>query len=253
VDQSIADLGDAGFGVALAVGLLLGLHHATDPDHLTAVSTLIASDPDDGARRARVLGLSWGLGHAATLFAFGLPVVLFGDGLPAAAVHAAELAVGAVIVVLAVRLLIRWRRGYFHAHPHTHGDIRHSHPHVHEGEAVHAHHAVAHDHPHPEALGRSPRVAFGIGLIHGAGGSAVAGALLVGAVGDSAAGAVALAAFALGTALSMALASVLLGGLLGLGLRRGSVARAIPAVGTASLLFGAWYGLAAANLVPYVL
>ena len=68
--------------MVLAVALLLGLRHASDPDHLAAVSTLIASDPRDGRERAGRLGLAWGLGHALTLGLFGLPIVLFGAYLP---------------------------------------------------------------------------------------------------------------------------------------------------------------------------
>ena len=56
--------------------VLLGLRHATDPDHLTALSTLVLSDDERGARRAGRLGLAWGAGHAVTLVALGLPVVL---------------------------------------------------------------------------------------------------------------------------------------------------------------------------------
>ena len=65
------------FALVLAVAVGLGLRHASDPDHLAAVSTLIASEPEDGTRRAGRLGLAWGLGHATTLALFGLPIVLF--------------------------------------------------------------------------------------------------------------------------------------------------------------------------------
>jgi cytochrome c biogenesis protein CcdA len=251
LDETIAGLGDGGLLVALAVALLLGLRHATDPDHLTAVSTLIASEGEDGQRRARRLGLSWGLGHAVTLFAFGLPVVLFGDALPHRLQAGAEVAIGAIIALLAVRLLVRWRRGYFHVHPHTHGGLRHAHPHVHDAEPAGGH-PVAHEHAHPETLGRSPLTAFGIGLVHGAGGAA-AGALLVGAVADSVQGAIALAVFALGTAVSMALASALFGQLLAGDRARRSVGAAIPGLGALSLVFGLWYALGALGAVPYAL
>ena len=107
--------------VVLAVALLLGLRHASDPDHLAAVSTLIASDPRDGRERAGRLGLAWGLGHALTLGLFGVPVVLFGTDLPETAQRAAEAAVGLMIMFLAMRLLVRWHSGRFHAHAHRHG------------------------------------------------------------------------------------------------------------------------------------
>ena len=83
LDESLAALGEARRSRSCcSVALLLGLRHATDPDHLAAVSTLIASDTDDGARRAGRLGLAWGLGHAVTLAMFGLPIVLWHAYLP---------------------------------------------------------------------------------------------------------------------------------------------------------------------------
>src|SRR5918996_5801473 len=87
--------------VVVAVSVLLGLRHASDPDHLAAVTTMIASRRGHAAR----LGLTWGLGHAASLFAFGVPVVLYSAYLPERVQAGAETAVGFVIVVLAVRLL----------------------------------------------------------------------------------------------------------------------------------------------------
>ena len=231
--------------MAFALAVLLGLRHATDPDHLTAVSALVLSDDRGGARRAGTLGLVWGLGHATTLLAFGLPVVLFRRYLPESLLRAAEVAIGVVIIVLALRLLLRWARGYFHSHPHSHGAVRHSHPHVHEGrQAKHA--PAGHTHAHAEALGRSPLAAYGIGLVHGLGGSAGVGILVVGAASSQVQGVVALLLFAAGTAVSMALVS----STFGYALARGPVARRITAVvpllGLVSLAFGAWYTLDAA-------
>src|SRR5687768_8751251 len=92
--------------LALLAAVLLGLRHATDPDHLTAVSTLVLSDRRHGTRRANLLGFAWGLGHATTLFAFGLPVILFGRHLPSPLQRAAEAAIGVTIIALAARLLL---------------------------------------------------------------------------------------------------------------------------------------------------
>ena len=245
LDDWLAGLGGDGASVviALVVALLLGLRHATDPDHLTALSTLVLADDERGARRAGRLGLAWGAGHAVTLVVLGLPVVLFKDALPGWAQRAAEAGIGLVIVFLAVRLLLRWRRGYFHAHPHEHGTgVRHAHPHVHE----HAHdHAHAHEHPHAEAVGRSPRAAFGIGLIHGAGGSAGVGILLIAGVQNDVEATLALLLFAVGTALSMATASAAWGRLLVSSAVERRLAALVPVFGTASLLFGCWYGAGA--------
>src|SRR6478609_4628640 len=90
--------------IVLAVAVLLGLRHATDPDHLAAVTTLVAGGRERAARRAGELGLAWGLGHATTLFIFGLPVLLLGAYLPQWLQRVAETAVGVVIVYLALRI-----------------------------------------------------------------------------------------------------------------------------------------------------
>ncbi|MDX6659351.1 MAG: hypothetical protein QOJ55_173, partial [Solirubrobacteraceae bacterium] len=83
LDERIAALGSGeAFLLVVAVAVLLGLRHATDPDHLTAVGTLVAGDDRRSARRAGRLGMAWGLGHATTLFAFGVPIVLFRGYLP---------------------------------------------------------------------------------------------------------------------------------------------------------------------------
>src|SRR5215210_7428641 len=106
-------MGDGGtVAIALLVAVLLGLRHATDPDHLTAVSSLILVRARGGSRRAAALGLAWGAGHAVALIALGLPFVLYGDALPGTVQRAAEIAIGVLIVALAARLLVRWRRGY---------------------------------------------------------------------------------------------------------------------------------------------
>jgi cytochrome c biogenesis protein CcdA len=243
VDDWIGSLAGSG-SMALLIAVLLGLRHATDPDHLTAVSALVLGDQRSGARRAGVLGLAWGLGHAATLVGFGLPVVLFRRHLPSPMLSVAEVAIGVVIIALAVRLLVRWRRGSFHSHLHSHDGFQHSHPHAHEGSKSH-HQADGHSHPHEEKLGRSPLAAFGIGLVHGVGGTAGVGILVVGAASTQLRGVLALVLFAAGTAVSMALVS----STVGYALARGPVARrmtsVVPLLAAMSLMFGTWYALGA--------
>jgi high-affinity nickel permease len=239
LDDRIASFSDGTtLLVVIAVAVLLGLRHASDPDHLAAVSTLIASGRERTSRAAARLGLTWGLGHATSLFAFGLPVVLYRAYLPDSVQRAAETAVGFVIVALAVMLLVRWRRGAFHTHAHTHGGDRHTH--VHE-----------HPHRHP-ARGRTPWQAYGIGLVHGMGGTAGVGILLLSAIPSHPLAVVSLALFALCTAISMALLSTGFGFTLTSAPVRRSFARLAPALGVASLAFGVWYALGAQDLVPYV-
>src|SRR5438094_175940 len=123
LDHRLAGLGTGeAFIVVAAIAILLGLRHATDPDHLTAVTTLIAGDNGHDHRKARSLGFVWGLGHATTLFAFGVPIVLAKSYLPEPVQQGAETAVGVVIIALAIRVLMRARAGAFRqgpGHQHT--------------------------------------------------------------------------------------------------------------------------------------
>jgi high-affinity nickel permease len=93
--------------LALAVALVLGLKHATDPDHLVAVSSLVMTDEGD-VRAAVRLGAWWGVGHAAILVLLGVPLIAFKEEMPSWLDRGAETAVGVVIVVLAVRVIVRW-------------------------------------------------------------------------------------------------------------------------------------------------
>ena len=241
LDQWIGQPGSGPWSVLL-VALLLGLRHATDPDHIAAVSTLVLGNRGGGASQARRLGTAWGLGHGTTLFLFGLPIVVFRKYLPETVHRGAELAIATIIIILAIRLLVRWHRGYFHAHLHVHDGAPHVHPHLHEHARTSAH-PEAHAHRHAEAIGRSPLAAFGIGLVHGIGGSAGAGILLVSAAPTPAGGVVALLLFALGAAASMSLLTALLGAILIRPATSKNLRWLIPTMGVLSLCFGVWYGI----------
>jgi ABC-type nickel/cobalt efflux system permease component RcnA len=227
----------AGHGalVILLLAFALGLRHASDPDHLVAVSTLVADTRGRAARAAARLGAAWGLGHAATLLAFGLPVLLLRSFLPHVVEQSAEALIGVIIVVLAARLLLRWRRGAYHVHVHAHEGRTHAHVHSHAREAGHVHdHAV-----------RTPAKAFAIGLVHGTAGSAGVAVLLIAAIPSTALACAALVVLVLGCALSMALMSAAVGGALNAATARRRLVRAIPVLGSLALAFGAWYVVAA--------
>ena len=237
--------GQVGVGAILLVSLLLGLRHASDPDHLAAVTTLIASDRDqDPERKAGLMGFLWGAGHGTTLVLVGLPLVLLNRYLPEVVSRIAEVAIGCIIVLLAARLLVRWRRGLYHAHAHAH-----------DGGEVHRHvHSHAEDTSHEHAHGagqRTPLSSYGVGLVHGVGGSGGLTLLLLSTISDKVHAAGALLLFAAGTAVSMALLSTAFGLVIAGGPVARNFERVAPVLGVLSMAFGAWYALGALGLVVY--
>jgi high-affinity nickel permease len=226
LDSWVAGLSDGTtLLVVCAVAVVLGLRHATDPDHLAAVTTLVASGRERSAAR---IGAVWGAGHATSLVVFGTPIVLARAYLPEGVQRDAETAVGGMIVVLAVSLLVRVRRGRFHVQVHQHG----AEPHAHGA--------------------RTPWQAYAIGLVHGIGGSAGVGVLLLASIGSRAIALVALVLFAACTALSMSILSAGVGATLTRPRFRAGFARLAPVFGAASLAFGVWYALGAQGVLPYV-
>ena len=174
------------FGI-LGLGFLLGMQHALEADHIAAVSSI-------AARRSRISdivkhGLTWGLGHTLTLFAFAGAALLLGQAIPEDIARQMETAVGIMLVGLGAHVLWRlWRdRVHFHKHGHADGTV-HIHAHSHANETV-AHERAAHVHAH----GFRWRTLL-IGLMHGMAGSA---ALLVLAVSQASSPAVGLGYVAL--------------------------------------------------------
>lgn len=217
--------GGGSVAVVLLVAALLGLRHATDPDHIAAVSTLVASGQERATAAAARLGAWWGAGHAVTLVVFGIPILLADRYLPENLQRGAESAVAVLIVFLAVRLLVRWRHGDLAPVEHAHGEHRH---------------AV-----------RTPMGAFSIGLVHGMGGSAGVGVLLLAAIPSREVAVASLFVLAVFTAVSMTVLTTGFGALLSLRPATTALARAVPALGVASLAFGFWYGAAVWSLAPY--
>lgn len=156
--------------------------------------------------------------------------------LPELAQRVAESAIGAIIALLALRLLLRWRRGGYHLHAHEHGAGRHTH--------FHAHGATA-NHEHGHVAPRTPMQAFLIGVTHGIGGSAAVALLLLASIPGQGWAAAALLIFAFGTAVSMSVLSGAWGWVLGTNAVRRHVRAAVLPLGLLALLFGLLYAAAA--------
>src|SRR5437879_12746488 len=126
----------------IALGFFLGMRHATDPDHVIAVTTIVSRQRN--VRHAALIGLLWGLGHTITIFVVGSAIILFGFVIPPRIGLTMELSVGLMLILLGILNLsglTRWSSETFtplpsgqHSHPHGHGDYVHSHPHGHVPE-----------------------------------------------------------------------------------------------------------------------
>jgi ABC-type nickel/cobalt efflux system permease component RcnA len=211
--------------VALGIAFVLGLRHASDPDHLVAVTSLVAADQRD-IRRAAGLGVWWGIGHGGTLLVVGLPLILLKSELPAWLELGAERAVGVVILLLAGRVLWKWLRGDYRVGSHA----RQPHRHVYRTSAQHSHRT------------RSGRQAFGIGLLHGLAGTGAVVLLLIAAMPSQLEAAAALLLFAPMSVISMAACTAAFAWALTRPVLepvyRGVL---IPGFGAFGMLFGTWY------------
>jgi hypothetical protein len=178
----------------VAVGFFLGMRHATDPDHVIAVTTIVTRQHN--LLRAAMTGIFWGIGHTLTIFVVGAIIILFDVVIPARIGLSMELSVGLMLIVLGVMNIASFFRAassispqghdqpeVVHRHPHSHGDYVHSHAHGHSSD-MHAH-----------SLDQTPLTwldrAFGriglyqqlrplvVGIVHGLAGSAAVALLIL--------------------------------------------------------------------------
>jgi high-affinity nickel permease len=215
--------------VALGIAFLLGLRHASDPDHLVAVTSLVAAEGGDTRKAAR-LGAWWGIGHAGALLAIGIPLIAFKTELPPALESGAEKAIGALIVALAVRVIYKWVRGDYRATSHAHDEGHGKRRHLRRGEA-HAHTKV-----------RTPQQALGIGVLHGLAGTGAIVLLLIAALPSRLEAGAALAVFAPMSIASMAALTAAFAWVLTRPLVEPLYRSVlIPALGLFGVMFGIWY------------
>jgi sulfite exporter TauE/SafE len=203
----------------MVLGFFLGMRHATDPDHVIAVTTIVARQKTPSG--ATVIGAAWGLGHTLTILVVGGGIILFGWVIPPRIGLSMEFSVGLMLIVLGIMNLTGLMR-YFgarqpsrgalqhqHTHPHSHGDYVHTHAHSHDPEA----------HPHrPERTPLSwmdrhlgeihfyhlvrPLI---VGIVHGLAGSAAVALLVLTTIRSPQWGVWYLLVFGLGTIVGMTL------------------------------------------------
>ena len=230
---------DSGMLAALTLGFLLGLKHATDADHVVAVSTIAGEFGN--AWRGIWVGASWGLGHTTPLLAVGVLILLLKEAVLdryESVAPVLEFGVGVMLVVLGAQVFWNLKRGRLHVHAHAHDGPGHVH--------IHATHEVGAE---PRETGRhgffrpGPPMfrlkSYLIGTVHGLAGSAAVMLVLLPQISSIWVGLGYLVLFGIGTMISMAMITVILGVPFAVGGRFRGLDRTVAGVaGTASLVFG---------------
>jgi high-affinity nickel-transport protein len=201
----------------IALGFFLGMRHATDPDHVIAVTTIVSRERQ--VSKSAWIGAFWGIGHTLTIFVVGAAIILFGLVIPPRIGLSMELAVGAMLILLGVFNVMSFFRSIpsgsadgdaqVHSHHHVHGDYVHTHPHGHTPER------------HPHAPGQTPLAKIDgmmmsftayrplrpliIGIVHGLAGSAAVALLVLATIRDARWAIAYLLVFGIGTIAGMML------------------------------------------------
>jgi len=209
------------------LGVLLGLKHAFDADHLVAVSTIVSSYRNPF--RAIWVGVSWGLGHTTTLFLAGVLILLLKVSLPEGLSLFFEFLVGVMLVLLGLQVFWSLRRGKVHLHDHAHQDNAHAHFHSHARTPEHGHRP-------PLGWGNLPRFliagiipgehdqegwrevirpffrvkSYVVGTVHGLAGSAALMLLVLASLRSTWAGVTYILLFGLGSVVAMGVVTIFL-------------------------------------------
>ncbi len=210
----------------IGLGFVLGVRHATDPDHVIAVSTIVSRQRS--IRQAGVIGVLWGVGHTITIFCVGAAIILFNVVIPPRIGLAMELAVGMMLILLGILNLtgITQRITHRHTPDHSHDSVVHSHRHTHDGlvhEHIHGHRPEVHMHLDPRVDANPDRSILrrlglyqflrplAVGLVHGLAGSAAVALLVLAEIRDPRWAVGYLLVFGIGTIAGMMLITMMIG------------------------------------------
>jgi len=223
----------------LGLGLIYGLKHATEADHIVAVSAIVSEHKK--LARAAIVGGLWGAGHTASLVVVGMIVLALRVAIPQRVAGWLEFSVALMIIALGVIAFRKalHRRSDLHAHRHGHGMFLHSHIHFHEAED--RTNAMAAKHTHRVArIGVKPMI---VGAVHGLAGSAALTLLVLTQIASPMLGLVYLAIFGIGSILGMLVMSGLVGLPFVISSRKlgGVHYRLQMLAGLLSVVFGLWY------------
>lgn len=209
----------------LVIGFFLGMRHATDPDHVIAVSTIVSRERS--IPKAGFIGILWGCGHTLTIAIVGTAIILFGAVIPPRAGLTMEFSVGLMLILLGILNLtgaMKWLTEKFSP---THPPVTGAHAHIHEhGSRLHFHwhsHSFTGDH-HAGSLTpprwlRGPFERLGlfhalrpllVGIVHGLAGSAAVALLVLSTIHQPRWAVLYLLIFGIGTIAGMMLITAVL-------------------------------------------
>ena len=232
MEEQLAELG---LFAALALGIILGIRHSLDPDHVVAVSTIVSEYRNP--LRSFWVGISWGLGHTTTLLIIGVVIIALRLTIPDRMALLFEFFVGIMLVALGAQVIYSFRRKKVHQHAHGHQEAAHQHFHSHAQSPEHTpEHHEAHGIGKPFLRKKS----YLVGTVHGVAGSAALTLLVLASIESPLAGLGYILLFGLGSVLSMGVMTILIGlpFVISAG-RLPNLNRAIQfGVGTLSILFG---------------
>ncbi|MGH9946708.1 MAG: sulfite exporter TauE/SafE family protein [Pyrinomonadaceae bacterium] len=196
----------------LVFGLLFGLKHAVEADHLAAVSTIVSERKS--ILSSSLVGGMWGIGHTISLLVVGIFVIVLRVEIGARLASALEFGVALMLIALGINALRKLiSGGTLHLHPHQHFGHAHLHPHQHlELEHPHMHDVtseiVAADTHHGLRIGARPLL---VGIVHGLAGSAALMLLVLSTIKSPLIGMAYIGVFGIGSIGGMMLMSALVG------------------------------------------
>ncbi|MGX9134239.1 HoxN/HupN/NixA family nickel/cobalt transporter [Rummeliibacillus sp. JY-2-4R] len=226
----------------LALGFVLGIKHAIEPDHVIAVSTIASQSKK--LWQSSLAGVFWGIGHTATLFIVGIIIILMKGEIPDKWAMSLEFLVGVMLVYLGVKTIISFKNIHIHTHSHAQDeeDLNlleeeeedHIHVHSHKNEGKHHHH---HHHKKTTYLGSTL-----IGLVHGLAGSGAMVLLTMSTVNSVGEAAIYIMIFGLGTVIGMLFFTTIIGIPFVLSKKSTNISGTLGVItGAISVIFGAYY------------
>jgi ABC-type nickel/cobalt efflux system permease component RcnA len=190
---------EIGFLSILALGFVLGIKHAIEPDHVIAVSTIASQSKK--LLRSSLAGVFWGIGHTATLFIIGIILILMKGEIPEKWAMSLEFLVGIMLVYLGTTTILSFKNIHVHQHEHDEEKHKHVHSHIHSGKHEHKH-----QHKNVSYL-----KSLVIGLIHGLAGSGAMVLLTMSTVKSVWEAAVYILIFGVGTIIGMLFFTTIIG------------------------------------------